>query len=123
MSVEDTKAFAPMRPVSRHPSAVELAVWFHDVIHGPRAVNDEEASAVLAEWSLTLVGAAPATVAEVARLVRLTATHDPRPHDVASRALARLLARSRRMDRIAVRSVRFNLNLPSDRDNQRNHPD
>jgi predicted metal-dependent HD superfamily phosphohydrolase len=64
-------AIVGQRPV------VELAVWFHDAVYNPRATDNEEASARLAEQSLPLVGAAPATVAEVARLVRLTATHDP----------------------------------------------
>jgi predicted metal-dependent HD superfamily phosphohydrolase len=56
---------------------VELAVWFHDAVYDPRVTDNEEASAQLAERSLSAVGVGPATVAEVARLVRLTARHDP----------------------------------------------
>ncbi len=66
---------------------VELAVWFHDAVYDPRATDNEEASAELAERSLPAVGAAPATVAEVARLVRLTATHDSAPGDGAGALL------------------------------------
>ncbi|QGF23684.1 DUF4031 domain-containing protein [Raineyella fluvialis] len=53
---------------------VRLAAWFHDAVYEGRPGEDEEASAVLAERSLD--GLVPAReVAEVARLVRLTAAH------------------------------------------------
>lgn len=54
--------------------AVRLAAWFHDAIYDPSAGDNEERSAELAERVLTEIGG---PVAEVARLVRLTATHDP----------------------------------------------
>lgn len=54
---------------------VELAVWFHDAIYEGRPGVDEEASARLAESRLAGRFAA-GDVAEVARLVRLTAGHD-----------------------------------------------
>jgi predicted metal-dependent HD superfamily phosphohydrolase len=57
--------------------AVRLAAWFHDAVHAGRAGEDERASAELAERVLPALGLAPARVAEVSRLVRLTATHDP----------------------------------------------
>jgi predicted metal-dependent HD superfamily phosphohydrolase len=61
------------------PDAVRLAAWFHDAVYtataGPGA--DEEASAQLAERLLADGGVDAATVAQVARLVRLTATHRP----------------------------------------------
>jgi predicted metal-dependent HD superfamily phosphohydrolase len=78
---------AAMLSIVRERPAVELAIWFHDAIYDPRAAGNEEASAALAERSLTAVGASPATVAEVARLVRLTATHDPGPDDDAGALL------------------------------------
>lgn len=59
---------------------VHLAAWFHDAVYAGEAGADEEASARLAEQRLA--GILPeAEVAEVARLVRLTATHDPAPGD------------------------------------------
>lgn len=58
------------------PDAVRLAAWYHDAVYCS-APNDEERSARRAEAELTRLGVAPALVAEVARLVRLTAAHDP----------------------------------------------
>ena len=63
------------------PVVVRLAAWFHDAVYdaGP---DDEERSAQWAERSL------PAEVAgEVARLVRLTAAHDPATDDLAGQQL------------------------------------
>lgn len=56
---------------------VVLAAWFHDAVYegGP---DDEERSALLAGSQLR---EAEVDVAEVTRLVRLTATHDPAPGD------------------------------------------
>jgi len=62
-------------------SAVRLAAWFHDAVYEGEAGTDEEASAVLAERVLPSVGVPRDRVAEVARLVRLTAGHDPEPGD------------------------------------------
>ena len=59
-----------------------LAAWFHDAVYdGER--DAEERSAVWAEQEL----AGTAYVAEVARLVRLTETHDPDPDDVTGQVL------------------------------------
>jgi predicted metal-dependent HD superfamily phosphohydrolase len=69
---------------ARDADAVRLAAWFHDVVYeaGRAGAADEEASAVLAEQLLPGLGVGPPTVATVARLVRLTATHQPAPSDV-----------------------------------------
>jgi predicted metal-dependent HD superfamily phosphohydrolase len=56
---------------------IDLALWFHD------AVGAEELSAQWAERALPATVLGAEAVAEVARLVRLTATHDPQPHDLA----------------------------------------
>jgi predicted metal-dependent HD superfamily phosphohydrolase len=63
------------------PDAVILAAWYHDAIYDPQRVDNEEASALLAEATLPTLDVLDAQVAEVARLVRLTATHDPIPGD------------------------------------------
>ncbi|MFF3065142.1 DUF4031 domain-containing protein [Oerskovia sp. NPDC057915] len=80
----------------------QLALWFHDAVHEGVAGDDEEASAALAVDRLSPLLPRPTAslpgdralapggthlthddVAEVARLVRLTATHDPAPDDEA----------------------------------------
>jgi predicted metal-dependent HD superfamily phosphohydrolase len=58
------------------PDAVRLAAWFHDAVYDPTAADNEERSAQLAQTTLTRLRLAPGPVDEVARLVRLTATHD-----------------------------------------------
>ena len=63
------------------PDAVRFAAWFHDAVYDGRPGDDEEASARLAEARLPGCGLSPARVAEVARLVRLTAGHAPADDD------------------------------------------
>lgn len=61
--------------------AVRYAAFFHDAVYAVDRADNEEQSAVLAEKVLESLGAAPELVGEVARLVRLTATHDPAEDD------------------------------------------
>ncbi|MBB5139361.1 putative metal-dependent HD superfamily phosphohydrolase [Thermocatellispora tengchongensis] len=63
------------------PVAVRLAAWFHDAVYDGRPGWDEERSAQLAQARLPRCGVPAGRVAEVARLVRLTASHDPEPGD------------------------------------------
>jgi predicted metal-dependent HD superfamily phosphohydrolase len=69
------------------PFVVRLAGWFHDAVYetSPAASNaalsNEERSARLAESVLSSASFTEAQVAEVARLVRLTATHATDPAD------------------------------------------
>lgn len=63
------------------PDAVRLAAWYHDAIYDPRAADNEENSAVLAESELAAIGQPRDRIDEVARLVRLTAGHDPADGD------------------------------------------
>ncbi|GAA1111896.1 hypothetical protein GCM10009630_06200 [Kribbella jejuensis] len=57
---------------------VRLAAWFHDAIYDPQADpgENEEVSAQLAELELAAYGVDADRVAEIGRLVRLTAKHD-----------------------------------------------
>jgi predicted metal-dependent HD superfamily phosphohydrolase len=68
-------------------AAVELAAWLHDAVYDPRATDNEAASAALAAGLLAPLGFDEATVAEVVRLVQLTAGHRPAPGDTAGAAL------------------------------------
>jgi predicted metal-dependent HD superfamily phosphohydrolase len=61
-------------------TSVRLAAWYHDAVYNARP-DDEANSAARAETELTSLGLAPALIAEVSRLVRLTASHDPSPGD------------------------------------------
>ena len=61
-----------------------LALWFHDAVHDGVAQQDEERSAALvAELLGPLAGAGVSAedVDEIARLVMVTADHDPAPDD------------------------------------------
>jgi predicted metal-dependent HD superfamily phosphohydrolase len=62
------------------PVAVRLAAWYHDVAYDPRREDNEQVSAARAR--IGLLGLVDdATLAEVERLVLLTAGHDPEPDD------------------------------------------
>ncbi|MEW1724923.1 hypothetical protein [Streptomyces sp. NPDC093109] len=63
------------------PDLVRLAAWFHDAVYRPERSENEERSAHLAEVALREAGLGPEDIAEVARLVRLTATHAAAPDD------------------------------------------
>ncbi|MFE2087971.1 hypothetical protein [Streptomyces sp. NPDC059460] len=63
------------------PDAVRLATWFHDAVYRPDRSENEERSAALAERALPEAGVPDAVTAEIARLVRLTVTHDPADGD------------------------------------------
>lgn len=61
-------------PGSAPERSLRLAAWFHDAVYEGRPAGDEEDSALLAEEMLD--GLVPAReVDEIARLVRLTASH------------------------------------------------
>ncbi|WP_313673663.1 metal-dependent phosphohydrolase [Mycolicibacterium sp.] len=62
------------------PDAVRLAAWYHDAVY-QGLPDDEERSAQRAERDLSGLGVAPGMVDEVARLVRMTVSHDPAPGD------------------------------------------
>jgi predicted metal-dependent HD superfamily phosphohydrolase len=62
---------------------VRLAAWFHDAVYAvpPGQVPNEEASARLAVRDLSRTGLEQEDLSQVARLVRLTATHTPGSRD------------------------------------------
>ena len=63
------------RDVADDVDAVRMAAWFHDAVYEPFAADNEERSAALASDVLPGLGVPADRVAEVARLVRLTAGH------------------------------------------------
>ncbi|PMR59158.1 metal-dependent phosphohydrolase [Verrucosispora sp. ts21] len=67
----------------RRPDLVRLAAWCHDAVYDPRAPGDrnERDSAALADTLLTGAGLPGPEVAEVRRLVLLTAGHQVDPAD------------------------------------------
>ncbi|MYX95321.1 hypothetical protein GT045_10990 [Streptomyces sp. SID486] len=70
-----------LRTYAADPDVVRLAAWFHDAVYLPERSENEERSARLAERALPEAGVPDGTTAEVARLVRLTVTHDPADDD------------------------------------------
>jgi predicted metal-dependent HD superfamily phosphohydrolase len=62
------------------PAAVRLAAWYHDVVYDPRRNDNEEVSAGRARAGLGGL-ASPERLAEVERLILLTAGHDPSDDD------------------------------------------
>ncbi|MEG3634631.1 HD domain-containing protein [Micromonospora palythoicola] len=91
------------------PDLVRLAAWCHDAVYDPRAPGDrnERASAALADALLTRSGLRSDGVAEVGRLVLLTAGHvvDPADADGAllcDADLAVLAAPAAKYDRYAT---------------------
>jgi predicted metal-dependent HD superfamily phosphohydrolase len=67
-------------PGATDPDAVRLAAWYHDIAYEPERTDNEQVSAERARAGLR--GLVPdARVAEVVRLVLLTAGHDPAPDD------------------------------------------
>ncbi|MFD9860766.1 HD domain-containing protein [Streptomyces alboflavus] len=70
-----------LHPHADTPHLVRLAAWFHDAVYAPDRSENEERSARLAERALPEAGLTQEATAEVARLVRLTVTHDPADGD------------------------------------------
>lgn len=72
--------FDRVRPLVEQPTAVELALWCHDVIYEPQRHDNEEASAQWAQQLLQEVGASPELCQRVPALIRLT-QHSAEPVD------------------------------------------
>ena len=66
---------------ARDAAAVRLAAFFHDAVYEGRPGDDEQRSADLAREVLTALGVSAGRVENVARLVLVTARHDPAPGD------------------------------------------
>ena len=64
--------FDSVRPLVERPTAVELALWCHDVIYEPQRHDNEEASAQWAQQLLQAVEAPQELCQQVMALIRLT---------------------------------------------------
>jgi len=68
--------FDSARHLAQQPTAVELALWFHDAVYEPKAGDNEEQSAAMARSCLETAGAS-SLAATVDNLVMATKTHSP----------------------------------------------
>jgi len=66
--------FDAVRPLAHNAAAVEIAIWFHDIVYDPHRSDNEEQSATLACLELQRLAASSALRDSVAALVRAT-TH------------------------------------------------
>lgn len=57
------------------------AIWWHDAVYDPSGSDNEAKSAEMARRDLPALGASPAEVESVARLIMLTAGHQVEPGD------------------------------------------
>jgi predicted metal-dependent HD superfamily phosphohydrolase len=64
-----------LEPLAADPVAVRLAAWFHDAVYDPRASDNEERSAELAERLLAEWEMPPRLISSVRDLVLLTKAH------------------------------------------------
>jgi predicted metal-dependent HD superfamily phosphohydrolase len=71
-----------LQTLARDFKAIQLAIWFHDVIYDPRAADNEERSADYADQALAQLGIPAATVASVHRLILITKTHETAVADI-----------------------------------------
>jgi predicted metal-dependent HD superfamily phosphohydrolase len=62
-------------------TAVRLATWFHDIVYDPRRADNEIESASFAAATLESLGVEPEQIAEVVRLIWLTANHNVEDDD------------------------------------------
>lgn len=70
-------ALAPASHLACRLAEVQLALWFHDAIYDPRAVNNEVESAGLAQRSVLLAGLDEEEADRIASIVLATRHEDP----------------------------------------------
>jgi len=75
------REFDSVRALAQEPRALELAIWFHDVIYDGRRQDNEEKSADFAEVHLRELGADAELRRDVRELILLT-RHDRTPPTV-----------------------------------------
>jgi predicted metal-dependent HD superfamily phosphohydrolase len=70
--------FDGVRHLAHNPQALEVAIWFHDVVYDGRQHDNEEQSAEVAAAALRKLGASNAFIDEVQQLILFT-RHDVEP--------------------------------------------
>ena len=68
--------FDSARQLARNPVAVEMALWYHDAVYDPRAMDNEERSAALAAQVADEAGLADTLKSQVIQLILATKKHD-----------------------------------------------
>lgn len=99
------------------PDAVRIAAWYHDAVYAGLP-DDEERSARRAEAELSCLDVPPRLVDEVARLVRMTVSHDPAPGDRNAEVLS-----DADLSSLALPSERYRLNTAAIRREYAHVPD
>jgi len=79
--VECLRNFQLYRSKAEHPSEIEIAIWFHDVIYDTKASDNEEQSAVFAERALVEASAQKDSVNRVVDMILATKTHQVSSND------------------------------------------
>lgn len=74
---ECLQEFDTVTDLTIDPTAVELALWFHDAVYDPHSSTNEEASAGLAHACLHGAHVGRDKIDLVQRLILATKTHDP----------------------------------------------
>jgi predicted metal-dependent HD superfamily phosphohydrolase len=68
--------FDHARHLLREPAAVELALWFHDTVYDPKAHDNEERSAEMAECAVGQAQLPRTFIERVTKLVMATKPHE-----------------------------------------------
>jgi predicted metal-dependent HD superfamily phosphohydrolase len=68
-------ALAQWRTLAREPELLALALWFHDAVYDPRALDNEARSAAWAREALTALGLPVGACERVAQMVLATQDH------------------------------------------------
>lgn len=104
---EVLKVAGKLADAATDPSAVQLAVWFHDAVYDPQATDNEERSADLAVSTIRPLGVPEESLQRVAAMIRATAHTaaadvDPDTAVLLDADLAILSAEERRYARYAA---------------------
>ncbi|MGW8317966.1 MAG: metalloprotease family protein [Candidatus Promineifilaceae bacterium] len=76
-----------LKPLAKDDQALQLAVWFHDVIYDPGASDNEVRSAEYAGRQLSRLDLEQEMIAEVQRLIMVTVDHHAADDDIDAQIL------------------------------------